>query len=196
MLTANQLILLGAVVSAPQPRSTEALASWHNDKGQAFGDDAARNCMARLEGRGLVVGSGRGRAKTWAPTPQGAAAHQELAPAATSEPDPDPDSNPEKGPRTYVVLEQCSLADAVREALPDDIAVPDTVFDALASKLVYDRVFSPEARNTEHALRQTAKAVYGGADPDDPPMLIAVAGKMWKPTPVKLNNRQTVSIGS
>lgn len=193
MLTANQLIMLGAVVSAPQPRSTEWLAAVSNESGHPFGDDAARNCMSRLEARGFVVGSGRGRAKTWSPTPQGAAAHQELVP--TPEP-PTPDSDPEKGPRTYVVLEECSLADAVREALPDDYThLPDDLYEALAHKVVYDLVHSPEARNTEHALRQTAKAVYDGSEDADP-TLIAVAGKMWKPTPVRVNNRQTVSIGA
>lgn len=193
MLTANQLTMLGVVVNAQQPQSTESLAAVGNEHGHPFGEDAARNCMSRLEARGFVVGSGRGRAKTWAPTPTGSAAYQELTPApapASSPDDADQDSSQEKGPRSYVVLEECSLADAVREALPDDYAVPDTLFEALNGKVVYDIVLSPEARNTEHALRQTAKAIYSA---DEHPTLVAVAGKMWRPVKPKVNNRQTVS---
>jgi hypothetical protein len=193
MLTANQLILLGVVVSAQLPPSTVELAAVGNEHGHEFGEDAARNCMSRLEVRGFVVGAGRGRAKTWAPTPAGSAAYQELLPAeapASSPDEADQDSSQEKGPRTYVVLEECSLADAVREALPDDYAVPDTLYEALNGKAIYDIVLSPEARNTEHALRQTAKALY---DADEHPTLVAVAGKMWRPVKPKVNNRQTVS---
>lgn len=190
MLTTNQLILLGAVVSAQAPPSTGSLATVSNDAGNPFGEDAARNSMSRLEQRGYVVGSGRGRAKTWAPTPEGHAAHQELVPVVETPAPQDPDSGQEKGPRTYVVLEECSLADAVREALPDDYAVPDTLYEALNDKVVYDKVFAPEARNTEHALRQTAKAMYAS---DEHPTLVAIAGKMFRPVQPKVNNRQTVS---
>jgi len=193
VLTPNQLLLLGAVVHhTGTPPTTEALAAMKNESDQPFGENAARNCMSRLESRGFVAGSGRGRLKSWTPTPTGAAAYSEMVPTSP-EPEPEPETGvEEKGPRTYVVLEQCSLADAVREALPDDYAVADSLYEALNGKTVYDKVASPAARNTEHALRQTAKAVYHDSAED--PTLVAVASKMWKPTPVRLNNRQTVSI--
>lgn len=192
MLTTNQLILLGAACAAAVPPSTGALAAVSKSDGSPFGENAARNGMKRLEDRGFVVGSGSGTSKTWAPTPAGRSALQELVPAADPPPVEDLDSSSVVG-RAYVVLEEVTLEDALREALPEDYAVPDTLFEALNGKVVYDRVFSPEARNVEAALRQTAKAVY--ADSEAPPTLVAVAGKMWKPQPVRLNNRLTVGIG-
>lgn len=199
MLTTNQIILLTEVCQSQVPPSTGKLAEFSNNAGSPFGENAARNAMSRLESRGYVVGSGAGRAKTWAATPAGMSALTEVGvvPDRLDPPPADPetpDSDPGKGPRTYVVLEELALADAVREALPDDYALPDTFYEALNGKVIYDKVHSPEARNTEHALRQTAKAVYQG-EVTSPPTLVAVADKMFKPTPVRVNNRQTVSIG-
>lgn len=196
MLTANQLILLGKICKAPEPISTAALAEIERDSGDPFGDDAARNALTRIETRGFIVGSGKGRTKTWAPTRPGIEAYDELAPAAATAPDDPPatpDSSP-KGPRTYVVLEECSLADAVRAALPEDFThIPDDFYEALKGKVIYDRVFEPQARNTEHALRQTAKAVYNPEQ--EPPVLVAVVGRTFRPEPVTLNQRLTVGIG-
>lgn len=198
MLTANQIILLGKVVTASEPPSTAALSAVSKDDGAPFGENAARNGMKRLEDRGLVAGSGAGKSKTWAPTPQGRAAFEESAGAPAPEldetsDDPTPDSSPKGTPRSYVMLEECSLADAVREALPDDVAVPDSVYAALNGKLVYDLVYEVAARNAEHALRQTGKRVY--ADAQEDPQLVAVARKMFRPTRVRLNRDLTVGIG-
>lgn len=193
-LSSNQLLLLGAVVNASVPATTESLAELKNEHGHEYGENAARNCMSRLEARGFVVGSGRGRRKVWSATPQGAAAYRELATAPEHEEESKVETPVEdKGPRTYVVLEACSLADALAAALPEGYAVPDDLYEVVEGQKVYDLVQTVTARNTEHALRQTAKAAY--SDSTDAPMLVAVATKMWKPTPVRLNNRPTVSIG-
>lgn len=192
MLTANQLILLGHVVRATEPPSTNVLSAVSKGDGSPFGENAARNGMKRMEDRGFVVGSGAGKSKTWTPTPAGRSAYTELLPAEEP-PEPQEEDSSPKGPRSYVVLEECSLADAVREALPDDYPLPDSFYEALNGKKVYDRVHEPDARNTEHALRQTAKSVYRDATED--PTLVAVAGKMFRPTPVRLNRGLTVGIG-
>lgn len=198
MLTANQIILLGKVVTASEPPSTEALSAVGKDDGSPFGENAARNGMKRLEDRGLVAGSGAGKAKTWTPTPQGRSAFSEFGGTPAPEVDEPPDdstsdSSPKGPPRSYVMLEECSLADAVREALPDDIAAPDSLFEALNGKVVYDLVYEVTARNAEHALRQTGKRVYAEATED--PQLVAVARKMFRPTRVRLNRDLTVGIG-
>lgn len=201
MLTENQILLLRRTCEAAEPESTGVLANVANATGHPFGENAARNAMSRLEARGFVVGSGAGRAKTWVPTAAGHAALSEAgiepAPATSNGdgPTPDPDESREGGSmRTYVVLEECTLADAVREALPDDYThLPDDFYEKLGSKVIYDKVATPAARNTEHAYRQTAKTVYPDVDAD--PVLVAVADKMFQPTPVRVQNRQTVSIG-
>lgn len=101
--------------------------------------------------------------------------------------------------RTYVVLEELDLHAAVSQTLESrgvefDQAVLEPILDALEDAPVYVKVATAVARNTEHAFRQIAKSVYGGGDVDEP-VLVAVAIKMFQPTPVNVNNTQTVSIG-
>lgn len=99
--------------------------------------------------------------------------------------------------RTYVVLEELSLAAAIEQNVAAgqfDAGYLDPILDALQEVGVYIKVATPVSRNTEHAYRQAAKDVYAGGDVDEP-VLVAVAAKMFQPTPVKITNRQTVSIG-
>lgn len=107
----------------------------------------------------------------------------------------------EGGPttRTYIVLEELGLHAIVAQTLEKqghsfDAAVLDPILDALEGTAVYAIVNKPTARNTEHAFRKTAKTVYKGTNIDEP-VLVAVAVKMFQPTPVNVNNTQTVSIG-
>lgn len=85
----------------------------------------------------------------------------------------------ESGIRKYVVLEELRVSE-LHHLDPD--------------AFVYVQVHLPDARNVEHALRQTAKS--GKYDKgDEEPTLVAVATRQWKPTPVRIHTRQTVSVG-
>lgn len=107
----------------------------------------------------------RNAAGGWFTTPKGVG---EIAPVED-----------ESGIRKYVVLEEKQLHELA---------------DLDPGTVVYLQVLLPEARNVEHALRQTAKSgKYNGTDEE--PTLVAVATRQWKPTPVRIHTRQTVSVG-
>lgn len=190
-MTPNQIILLRAACGTVPP-TTADLALLLNEHGDSFGENAARNAMSRMEARGLVQGVGRGKMRAWMPTTEGRALFAQLEPEAPAE----------STLRGYVVLEECSLANVIRDRLPDQWA-PTLAFgasgalqdllDTVDTMLVYARVADVTARNTEHAYRQAAKSIY--ADGDNSPTLIAVAEKQWRPTEVRIQTRQTVSVG-
>lgn len=167
-MTPNQTILLSAVLDAP--RTTAQLAEMRKDDGYAFGEDAARAAMKRLENRGLVTGEGQGFSRLWAAIE---------APAREALGLPTLDSTRDNGYRGYVVLEERRAADL--EDLADD-------------DVVYVKVAEVNGRNTEHAYRQAAKDVYADSDTAEP-TLVAIADKQWRPVPVRVRTRQTVSLG-
>lgn len=105
---------------------------------------------------------------------------------------------PEGSPtRTYIVLEEITLAAHVQQVLGEAVAeaLLEPLLDALEGvDPIYVKVATPIARNTEHAHRQTAKDVYKDVEVEEVE-LVAVAAKNFQPTPVNVNNRQTVSIG-
>lgn len=189
-MTPNQMILLRAVCAATSPLTTAELSLLATEHGPAFGENAARNAMSRMEARGLVAGSGKGRAKTWTPTPSAHELVGEIVPD-------DQDGSLESHLRTYIVLEQLSLAAVVADLLPEGFVLSEhgavDIMAILDGRDVYERIVEVTARNTEHAYRQAAKQVYG--DGDAAPTLVAIAEKQWKPTEVRVNTRQTVSIG-
>lgn len=189
MLTDNQTTLLTAVCE--RSRTTGELAGLLNEHGDEFGVDAARSSMSRMEKRGLVTGDGQGLSRTWAPTV--------LAYEAAGV-DPPRASNPEDGLRGYVVLEERTLA-AILVATVTEMGLSseasiDDLFGALSDesgRLFYDKVTSVTARNTEHAYRHATKEAY--SDSEGAATLVAVAAKQWKPTLVRFQTRQTVSVG-
>lgn len=189
-MTPNQKILLEAVLTAP--RTTAQLADLHKDDGGPFGEDAARAAMKRLEKKGLVSGDGHGTQRVWC-------AVTILAREALGLPQ---ESSPDSGWRGYVVLEEATLAEAVRGALPPDwkpslafgaAGALEEVLEALDGRVVYDKVTEVSARNTDAAYRQAAKEHY--VDSDSAPTLVAIAEKQWRPTKVRVQTRQTVSVG-
>jgi hypothetical protein len=155
-------------------------------------EDQARNLLARLEKRGHLAGDGHGRTRVWTyvHSPE---LEEVLGAPATQRPARDP----ETALRTYVVLERRRLDELVDEVLGEAGAgeLTEDQADALAqAEAVFDRVDTPEARNTEHALRTAAKEVYGHVNEADPEM-VAVASRMFQVEVVKVRNSQTVSIG-
>lgn len=180
-LTDNQAILLKAIVTAYGPTTLD-LSGVLKANGDVFGPDAARNALKRMEDRNLILGTGGGTARSWAATSAGRELALELGFGSGDE-----DESPV---RRYVVLEELQVSQLVArlgvELTPEQV-------DALKERQVYVQVALPEARNTEHAYRQTAKSVF--ADADSEPTLVAVATKMWRPTPVRIQTRQTVSVG-
>ena len=172
-LTNNQQILLHAVLDSP--RTTSQLGAILNEHGSPFGD-AARPAMARMEKRGLVVGEGVGSTREWTALD---------APARAALGLPSLDSTRDSGLRGYVVLEEVKL---------DEIEMDDLA--ALASRgggAVYVKVAEVVGRNTEHAYRQAAKDAY--ANSDAAPVLVAIAEKQFRPITVRVQTRQTVSMG-
>jgi hypothetical protein len=168
-LTENQTILLREVCQGPCTTAELALLAKHNSHAN-FGVDAARSAMVRLESRGLVSGSeAAGTARVWTATDAGREAIG-LKPLPKSE------------PRGYVMLEEVSLADAVRAAGED-----------LDGLVVYKKVGRVVGHNTDHAIRQTTKQAYGNNEGSA--TLVAVAERQWRPTEVHFRSRQTVSIG-
>lgn len=180
-LTDNQAILLKAIVTEYGPTTLD-LSARLKANGDSFGPDAARNALKRMEDRNLILGTGGGTGRSWAATSAGRELALELGFGSGDE-----DESPV---RRYVVLEELQVSQLVArlgvELTPEQV-------DALKERQVYVQVALPEARNTEHAYRQTAKSVF--ADADSEPTLVAVATKMWRPTPVRIQTRQTVSVG-
>lgn len=201
MLSPNQALLMAAVQNAPEPISLERLSEMSREDGYPFGENSARNVMKRIEQRGWVVSTGKGKARSFSPTPEGIAALAEPPEAAAPAPveirPVTPDESPDNGSRRYVVLEQVTLVDLVGGLLDEaDTAFAPDVSDALEKALhdhvIYEVVAEPSARNTEHALRQAAKTAFeGGGEPT----LVPIAAKMFQPTVVKVNVSSTVSIG-
>jgi hypothetical protein len=190
--------------------------------------DQARNCAARMEKKGWLTGMGQGQGRKWSVTRPGQDAFAELgrdlvADASRSqsqggatqqvlndagdglrdETEEEKERREAGGSptRTYVVLEQGSLRDAIEQHLPsdavgvDDQGVLEVILEELEGIEVYFKVATPLSRNTEHAFRQAAKEVYADSEVDEP-VLVAVAAKMFQPTPVEVNNSQTVRVGS
>jgi hypothetical protein len=155
-------------------------------------EDQARNLLARLEKRGHLAGDGHGRTRVWTYVHS-----PELEAVLGAPPAKRPARDPETALRTYVVLERRRLDEFVDEILGEAGAgeLTEDQADALAqAEAVFDRVDTPEARNTEHALRTAAKEVYGHVNEADPEM-VAVASRMFQVEVVKVRNSQTVSIG-
>lgn len=171
-MTPNQTILLRAVLTSPA--TTEDLAAMPKDNGDEFGENAARSAMKRLEHAGLVAGEGQGRSRLWRAIE---------APAREALGLPSLDSTRDNGYRGYVVLEEVKLSDLIADGKPVD---PDGV--------VYVKVAEVNGRNTEHAYRQAAKEAFADND-NAAPILVAVADKQWRPIPVRVQTRQTVSLG-
>lgn len=192
MLTDNQTTLILAVCE--RSRTTGELAGLLNEHGDEFGVDAARSSMSRMEKRGLVTGDGTGLSRVWTPTVLAYEAAGVEPPRA---------SNPDDGLRGYVVLEERPLTAIVAATLEglglDVTATLEDFFAALAvespedARPFYDRVTNVTARNTEHAFRHATKEVY--SDGEGAATLVAVAAKQWKPTVVRFQTRQTVSVG-
>jgi hypothetical protein len=199
MLSPNQAILLNAIAHATAPVSATALMAMRKDNGDVFGESAARNACKRMESNGWIVSSGVGQTRTFAPTHQGNSVLAEYAPLPPQTPPPatngthpaSSDSGPKKQPRPYNVLEELTLAEVYDElfrAFEEENGNPpsrEEIRMLMDGKQVYDLVAVPQARNTEHALRQVAREIY--AESGEPPTLIAVAGKMWQPTKVYVN---------
>lgn len=173
-MTPNQTILLTAVLRAP--RTTAQLADLQNASGCPFGEDAARSAMKRLEHRGLVSGEGHGVHREWTAIE---------APAREALGLPSLDSTRENSYRGYVVLEEVKLG---------EIELEDLLILAGDEGVVYVKVAEVTGRNTEHAYRQAAKDVYADSATAEP-VLVAVADKQWRPIPVRVQTRQTVSLG-
>ena len=168
-LTENQTILLSAVFEAP--RTTAQLADMNNHHGYVFGENAARAAMSRMEKRGLVSGAGHGVHREWTAID---------TPAREALGLPSLDLTRDSGLRSYVVLEEVELTKLTA--------------DPNSAGMVYVKVAEVTGRNTEHAYRQAAKDVYGdGADSS--PVLVAIAEKQFRPTTVRVQTRQTVSLG-
>ncbi len=148
------------------PATTEDLAAMHNQHGHPFGENAARAAMTRMEKRGFVVGEGQGLSRLWTAE----------APAREALGLPSLDSTRDSGLRGYVVLEQVAIADLEMD-----------------EGFVYVKVAEVTGRNTEHAYRQAAKDVY--ADSDGSPTLVAIAEKQFRPITVRVQTRQTVTMG-
>lgn len=133
----------------------------------------ARQAMTRLESRGFVRGDGVGATRKWWVTGDAPSPHV----------------------RGYVVLQEGTLLEALLGHLEGhyEINLPDEVAEALRGVEVYVKIGNPSSRNTEHAFRAAAREAYPTGDPH--PTLVAVAERHFQPTPVKVNNRQTVSVG-
>ena len=167
-LTPNQATLLTAVVTSPA--TTEDLAHMQNKHGLPFGENAARAAMARLERRGLVAGEGHGLSRLWVAEP----------PARAALGLPSLDSTRDSGLRGYVVLEEVKMEDLLGAGAGLD-------------GVVYMKVAEVVGRNTEHAYRQAAKDAYANSDAS--PVLVAIAEKQFRPITVRVQTRQTVSMG-
>lgn len=160
-------------------------------------DDQARNLLARLERRGHVSGDGRGKTRVWAyvstPELETALGPLEAPPGSSSN-----GSGPETGVRTYVVLERRRLDELVAEILDEADAADLTDDQADALRMfgsVHETVSSPEARNTEHALRIAAKDAYEHLPGEHSPRMVAVADRHFQELVVHVKNSQTVSLG-
>jgi hypothetical protein len=95
--------------------------------------------------------------------------------------------------RTYHVLEERTLADLVLERLADEDG-PYTAGDLekLLDEPVYEPVTITEARNTEGALRNGAKAIVGRAGEVT---LIPVSSRSWHPEQVTIAVERIVTVG-
>ena len=173
-LTENQTILLSAVFEAP--RTTAQLADMNNHHGYVFGENAARAAMSRMEKRGLVSGEGHGVHREWTAIE---------APAREALGLPSLDFTRDSGLRSYVVLEETRIGDLIdSDGAPID-----------SDGVVYVKVAEVTGRNTEHAYRQAAKEAYPSNGADSSPVLVAIAEKQFRPTTVRVQTRQTVSLG-
>ncbi len=148
------------------PQTTSQLGALLNEHDAPFGD-SARPAMARMEKRGLVYGEGVGSTREW--TAVVAPAREALGLSSL-------DSTRDSGLRGYVVLEQVRIEDL-----------------EMKHGFVYVKVAEVTGRNTEHAYRQAAKDVY--ADSDGSPTLVAIAEKQFRPITVRVQTRQTVTMG-
>lgn len=193
-LTDNQIILLRHVASAQMQPTTEALAQLPNSAGDPFGENAARNAMNRLEQRSLVVGSGKGKKKTWAFTRLGQQELEDLpavasteppAAAAPAAPNGTSDESPKSSTRPYTILEQVDLfeliGDQMDAELVDQLSEGPAAFlkrieQALGGTTVYLPLDTITATNADNALRAAGKAIYAEHGlPADPPNCAAVA---------------------
>lgn len=193
-LTPNQRKFLGIV--ADEPQTTAYLAQLPSAENDAkIGENAARNLMNRLEKRELVTGSGRGSARRWSSTALGVQALTDRSELPDDPAPPPSDSSPDSGTRVYVVLEELNLAKLVADVLEEAGVehIHTEADDALGSLTVYCKIGEPEARNTEHALRVAAKSEYG--DVGGEPRLVPIAAKMFQAQTVRIQNRQTVTVG-
>jgi hypothetical protein len=186
VLSENQTTILRRIVDAGRPVSVGEIADWEVSGPFPFGENAARNATKRMEDRALVVGSGAGRNRTYVPTRN---ATEELG-AGGAPGVEDQDSSPDSSSRNYVVLERVALEDL--EAWLE--AQQERGVASLEPQEVYIAVAKVDARNTEHALRCTAREAYEEVDAD--PVLVPVAERMWQPATVQIRNRQTVSISA
>jgi hypothetical protein len=181
------------LLRAQGPTTTEAFAA---TAAFVHTEDQARNLLTRLEKRGHVSGDGRGKTRVWAyvSTPELDTSLGPLeAPAVSSN-----GSGPETGVRTYVVLERRRLDELVAEILDEADAADLTEDQADALRMfgsVHETVSSPEARNTEHALRIAAKDAYEHLPGEHSPRMVAVADRHFQELVVHVKNSQTVSLG-
>lgn len=115
------------------------------------------------------------------------------APAPETDPvEPDTGRSPT---RTYHVLEERSLGDLVLERLGDEYPngiTPTALWDLLGDELIYDRIATTDARNTEGALRNAAKQIQGRSGEVT---LIPVSDRSWHPESVTIRVEQIVTVG-
>lgn len=203
----NQLRLMAAIRDSESVQTTEMLGTIRTRERSQLGADAARKALGRLESRdpAPVRGEGSGKDRSWILTDFGVEVITELRPKREGE-----DAT---GVRSYVLLEETSLRGAI-EALLEGSGVTGLDGDTLEWLLsqgetaqMYEVVGTVDARNTEHAFRQVAKAVYAARDtgweqdPENPEgelltvPTIAIDGKRWRPQPVKSRRSVTVSVG-
>jgi uncharacterized protein YpuA (DUF1002 family) len=102
--------------------------------------------------------------------------------------------------RPYAVLEEDREVEAVRRVLElANVNLTGDEWDAIetvATGVVYVEVDRPKARNSVHALKQTARKLYepSGSAGRTPP-LIAVPERQFRPRRLMMENNPRVKIG-
>jgi hypothetical protein len=106
------------------------------------------------------------------------------APAPEPEPEPEPEPDdlppaaqaPKKGApaRPYVVLKEASFEDT--------------------GETYFTKVHEVEARNAQNAMRQAFKDLSQGDDGAAEAVLVVIPGSMFRPTQVRLNKTERVSV--
>lgn len=192
-LSDNQVRVMAVLRDGEQPLTTERLGRVRDRGRNPLGSDAVRKLLTRLQARNLVTGDGTGATREWRLTDLGEAAINEAKPPKTGVESAGTDGRP------YTVLEQTSLHALIERCSKADALEDLAAFlEEIADAEVYVIAGQTEARNTEHAFRKVAKEVYADRESDDGEVTVpsvAIDGKRWKITPVRVFSEPSVAIG-